>query len=95
MKKDGKARPVRKDLRTIEKYVKEWIDCNLEPTQVPDSWLRRPDGRRAVRVHAPIAAMGLVIRHQGDSSVSREVKRALIDPTDRQLVERLIENRKK
>lgn len=91
--KGGTARPKRKDFRTIDKYVRRWI-AGGDVEGAPDSWLRRPDGRKVVRTQAAMTAIALILQCKGNPSLVEEIKQALVYPTDKQLVDRLITNRK-
>lgn len=94
-RKKDKTRPKRQDLRTVSKYVRNWISFSLSVYEVPDSWLRKPDGRKVVRTQATMLAIGHFQKAQGNPSVVEEMKQSLAYPTDKQLVDRLIVNRKK
>lgn len=91
--KAGRARPKRKDLRTIEKYVRLWI-ASGDVERAPDSWLRKPDGRKVVRSQATMAAISLILQCKDNPFLVEEIKQALVYPTDKQLVDSLITNRK-
>lgn len=91
----GRGKEKREDLRTIEKYVREWISCNLTIAQVPDSWLRKPAGQKLVRQQAWISAVGLLLRNDLDPSLVKELNQALVSSTNKQMVDRLIEQRNK
>lgn len=92
--KDGKARPKRKDLRTVKKFVRQWIECNLTVEEVPDSWLRRPEGRKIARVLWIGTILSLMLEHKDDPSKVEEIRQTYGRLTDKEWADLLIKNRR-
>ena len=91
--KGGKARTKPNDLRTIRKYVRGWI-AGLAVGEVPDSWLRRPDGRAAARVLRIGAMLHLMREHKDDPSKIEEIRRTYGRLTDKEWADILIKSRR-
>lgn len=99
----------RKDLTTIKRNVQAWIQCNLSLDQVPDGWLRTPEGKRLLRMQLAFATMGLQEAQSTRASrrttpASRKGKTALVVDTalnalnsisDKELARRFIEARRR
>lgn len=61
----------RKDLRTIERHVREWMQCNLSLQDVPDGWIRTPEGKRLLRIWCVLASFW-----KAPHSVSQDARKA-------------------
>ncbi|HMS82261.1 MAG TPA: hypothetical protein PKD12_01250 [Nitrospira sp.] len=61
----------RNDLTTIKRNVQKWIQCNLSLDQVPDGWIRTPDGKRLLRMQLVFATIGQALEAQGSGASRR------------------------
>lgn len=98
----------RKDLTTIKRNVQAWIQCNLSLDQVPDGWLRTPEGKRLLRMQLAFVTMGLqeaqgtrashrttpASRKGKTASVVNSALNALNSIPDKELARRFIEARR-
>lgn len=64
----------RKDLTTVKRYVQKWMG-GLTLDEVPDGWIRTPEGKRQIRMQLAFAIVGqAMVAVHGDEVIQAAIR---------------------